>query len=391
MAYRSSPEAQRDELQAFRDSIDCSTVLEKAGFRLDREATAQRSARNLKFRRGDGEIVIVNHEGKGWWSPGDSTSKGDVIKLMQFLHPGLNLGHVRRELRDMVGLAPTYEVRERTKDAPRPQAQRDPSWMWSHREKPGPGSDAWRYLTETRMLTPEILQLANRQDLLREGPRGTAWFAHHDEGGQVTGMEMRGPEYRGFSSGGGGKRLFRLEAEPGQPVSRVVVAEAAITALSFAAMDRLGANSLYLSTAGGMSPDSLTEMKQLLARVARHPEGRLIIAVDNDLQGDRNAEKFRALADEVGLWSGRLSPKAAGEDWNDVLRARGGKEATPTRPFAGQEDTNAPQLVAQAHEGTAGWIDRMEARRAAARSEDGSALAGRRPEPVGPRSASPGL
>ncbi|AOX21615.1 DUF3991 and TOPRIM domain-containing protein [Kozakia baliensis] len=390
MAYRSSPEAQREELQEFRDSVNCSTVLEKEGFRLDRAATAQRSARNLKFRRGEGEIVIVNHEGKGWWSPSDSTSKGDVIKLMQFLHPDMNLGHVRRELRDMIGMQPTYEVRERTKETPRPEVQRDPSWMWSHRAAPQPGSEAWRYLTETRKLTPEILDLANRQNLLREGPKGTAWFAHHDDGGNVTGMEMRGPDYRGFSSGGGGKRLFRMEADPGQPVSRVVVAEAAITALSFAALDRFRSNSLYLSTAGGMSPESLAEMKQLLARVAQHPEARLIIAVDNDHQGDRNAEKFKALADEAGLWSGRLSPKAAGQDWNDVLRARGEKVPAPTRPFSVVADTTATPAALQAHDGTAGWIDRMEARRLVPRA--GGAPTVPRQNETGPtRNATPGM
>ncbi|MDT8873291.1 DUF3991 domain-containing protein [Komagataeibacter rhaeticus] len=48
---------------------------------------------------------------------------------------------------------------------------------------------------------------------LKEGPHGTAWFGHRDADGQFTGMEMRGPDYKGFSTGGVGKRLFGFRAD----------------------------------------------------------------------------------------------------------------------------------------------------------------------------------
>lgn len=357
-------DAQRDELATLRERVRCELVLEREGYRLDKEATAQRSAKNLKFRRGEGEIIIVNHEGKGWWDPTnpDRSARGDVIKLVQHLKPGLNLGHVRRELRNLIGLEPSYEVRERIKPTSFDANQkRDPVWMWEHRNPPQQGSAAWRYLSEERGLPDRILDAAAKQNLLREGPNGTAWFAHRDNRGVFSGMEMRGPEYRGFSTGGIGKRLFRFESDPGVPPSRVVVAEAAINALSFASMDRFSRNTLYLSSGGGMSPESVAELKQVLMDVAKRPEGRLVIAVDNDQQGDHYAAMYSQMAQEVGLWNGRASPKTPGSDWNQVLVARGNKESSAPRPFgelagSATSTTPTPQVAA-------GWVDELKSRK----------------------------
>jgi hypothetical protein len=82
------------ELELFRQSVDCVAVLERmvGGWRLDvRESTR----RALKYRRGEGEIIIVNHDGRGWWDATGS-AKGDVFNLVQHLDPSLNFGGVRK-------------------------------------------------------------------------------------------------------------------------------------------------------------------------------------------------------------------------------------------------------------------------------------------------------
>ena len=78
------------ELDLFRTTINCATLLERLapGWRLDRRGSTRRA---LKYRRGRGEILIVNHDGRGWWDP-QSAAKGDIFDLMQFLDPGLNFG-----------------------------------------------------------------------------------------------------------------------------------------------------------------------------------------------------------------------------------------------------------------------------------------------------------
>ncbi|WP_264784807.1 DUF3991 domain-containing protein, partial [Gluconobacter cerinus] len=60
---------------------------------------------------------------------------------------------------------------------------RDPKYMWKNRQAPRPGSAAWIYLTRDRALPESILHLAIEQGLLREGMKGTAWFAHSNNAG----------------------------------------------------------------------------------------------------------------------------------------------------------------------------------------------------------------
>ena len=71
--------------------------------------------------------------------------------------------------------------------------------------------------------------------VLREGPVGSAWFAHFDRAGAVAHVDVRGPTYKG-SLTGGVKSLFRLPLK-GQPLPRLVLTEAAIDALSLAAIE----------------------------------------------------------------------------------------------------------------------------------------------------------
>ncbi|HME40385.1 MAG TPA: hypothetical protein VKG63_15625 [Steroidobacteraceae bacterium] len=129
-------------------SVSCAALLERLPpvWRLDR---AESTRRNLKYRRGEGEIVIVNHEGRGWWDP-LSDHKGDVFTLVQHLDPGLNFGDARRVLSGFAGIAPTFPEALRTQRARAshiPVAQR---WDW--RPRLSCGSPAWRYLTERRKL-----------------------------------------------------------------------------------------------------------------------------------------------------------------------------------------------------------------------------------------------
>ena len=78
------------------------------------------------------------------------------------------------------------------------------------------GSLVWKYLSEVRHLPASVLQAGRAADILREGPYGSAWFAHHDASRRVTHVEIRGPGYRGALKDGA-KILFRLPSnrDPG--------------------------------------------------------------------------------------------------------------------------------------------------------------------------------
>jgi hypothetical protein len=160
---------------------------------------------------------------------------------------------------------------------------------------------------------------ARAADAVREGPRGSAWFAHRDHAGRLTGIEMRGADYRNFSVGGT-KTLFRL---PGgsDPLPRVTVCESAIDALSLAAIECPRHDTLYAATAGGIGPQTIVALQRLSRDLTADPNGLLIAATDADIAGRRYADRLETLATEAGVRFDTIVPPHGLNDWNDALRA----------------------------------------------------------------------
>jgi hypothetical protein len=308
-------QAKDAELEQFRKGVNCAALLEGwlPSWRLDRRESTRRA---LKYRREEGEVLIVNHDGRGWWDP-QSTAKGDIFDLVQYLDPNLNFGQVRRELRRFVGVAPTFPpaVIGRAKHDPGvPIAAR-----WMMRPRLRRTSAVWAYLAGTRRVPAKVLEAADAADILREGPYGSAWFAHRDDGNRVTHVEIRGPGFKG-SLQGGTKSLFRLSST-GKRHCRLVITEAPIDALSVAAIESIGADTLYAATGGGMGPGTVQAIERLLREMAQYPDALLASATDANRAGERYATRHAELASAAGIAFERLAPPA-GTDWNDVLVQR---------------------------------------------------------------------
>jgi hypothetical protein len=180
------------EIEELRDKVHCAVVLERnqPPWKLDRKESTRLS---LKYRRGKGEILIVSHGGKGWWDP-TTDAKGDVFRLVQRLEPGLTFGHVRKRLREFAGLSPSYPIANRAGGRRRPDlmvAQR-----WAERNPVRPNSPTWQYLLRKRYLPTVVIEAASAARVLREGPVGSAWFAHLDDVGGVAHVDVRGPTYK---------------------------------------------------------------------------------------------------------------------------------------------------------------------------------------------------
>ena len=266
--------------------------------------------------RSKGEILIVSHAGRGWWDP-TSDAKGDVFRLVQRLEPGLSFGHVRKRLRAFAGWLPCFPSADRAgvrKDPARAVAAR-----WAERKVVWSNSPAWRYLRRKRGLSPAIIEAASMAGVLREGPLGSAWFAHFDRAGAAAHVDVRGPTYKG-SLTGGVKSLFRLPLK-GPPLPRLVVAEAAIDALSLAEIENLRGDTLYAATGGGMGPGTLAALEALLVNIAVLPDALFCSATDANGPGDRFADRHQSLARQFGIPFARLRPPLEGGDWNDVLHA----------------------------------------------------------------------
>lgn len=295
---------EKADLEELRGKVACGAVLETAGFAVDPKESTRRA---LKYRRGD-EIIIVIHDGQGWFDP-LSDAKGDVFRLVEHLD-GLPFAAALYVVADLVGFVPSVpqwqrQSRERTPDLSVPE-------RWSARRKPWPGSATWRYLQDERALPDPVLRQAVAEDLLREGPQGSMWAAHRDPSGMVTGWEERGPDWRGFATGGA-KVLFRLGPADGP---RLCVAEAAIDAMSLAALEQQRPDTRYLSTGGGWSPASSEALLDLAIRA----DAFLVAATDNNAQGEIFAARLEALARDAGCQFVRLRPEL--EDWNEDLKAK---------------------------------------------------------------------
>jgi hypothetical protein len=293
----------REELEALRAKVSCEAVLEQAGYELDvRESTR----RAVKYRRG-GDIVIVTHDGRGWFDP-FSDEKSDVFGLAMFLDR-TSFPHAAEAVASLVGFKVS---RPEWKSQRTSRRVDDIVERWRSRRRPSPGSGSWRYLCGERSIPSAILQQAVREGLLREGPFGSMWAAHVDSDRQVVGWEERGPEWRGFSTGGA-KVLFRLGPSN---ANRLCLTEAAIDAMSLAALEGSREGTLYLSTGGGWSPATDAALCELAVR----PGLTLVAATDGNSQGEVYAERLRALASVSGCDWLRLRPPA--EDWNKVVQIR---------------------------------------------------------------------
>jgi hypothetical protein len=309
----------QEELAHLRATVNCATILERVstGWQLDQPGSSRKA---LKFRRGPGEIVIVNHEGRGWFDP-LSEAKGDIFDLMLHLDPALNFGQVCQRLRIVAGIPFTYP--ETGKRPPREANVAPPAQRWAACRRLRRGSAVWRYLTETRCLPETVLEAAVAADAVREGPYACAWFAHRDHGGALTGIEMRGPEFRGFIADGA-KSLFRMGGGSG-PLPRVAIFEAPIDALSMAAFEQLRSDTIYVATAGGMGPDTIIALNQLFDDLASQPDAIVAIGTDNDNAGERHANRLGELIEAANIRWERVKPPGEAKDWNQFLQIQASK------------------------------------------------------------------
>lgn len=289
------------ELAELRQRVDCRTVLERAGWEMDGKESSRRA---VKYRQGAGRIIIVTHEGKGWFDPLDD-KRGDVIALAQHVWGG-TLGHARKNLRPLAGIAPKLVPLRRGADVVPIEGDK----LWHQARQLRQGSQAWAYLTEQRGLPAATIERVLQVGALREGVYGTIWAQHQGISGQITGWEMRGPSYKGFSKGGT-KTLFWLGHPP--VADRVVVTESAIDAMSLASIEDWLDGTLYASTGGGFGPETEAALRGLLPQHAK-----LVAATDRGIGGELLAARLEELAGCCGVAFDRLLPEA--KDWNEQIK-----------------------------------------------------------------------
>ncbi len=295
---------EKADIETLRARVGCAAMLEHQGFAIDlKESTRQA----VKFRRAD-DIIIVIHGDKGWFDA-RSDAKGDVFALASYLLGG-GFSEALVAVCGLVAYQPTLPAWKQS--ACHLNVDASVVERWERRKRPWRASATWTYLTQSRAIPWRVVREAIDADLIREGPYGSMWAKHADGAEQVVGWEERGPDWRGFATGGA-KQLFRFGAPTAR---RICVTEAAIDAMSLAAIEEMREDTLYVSTGGGWSP--LTA--QALETIAVQRETQLVAATDSNVQGEVFADRIRQMADAAGCDYWRLKPRV--EDWNEELKER---------------------------------------------------------------------
>jgi hypothetical protein len=299
---------QVDELERFKREINFVEVAESMGYQLVK-INSTKACKVMKS--GSDTIVIATDASDGhgiYFSTGDDADNGTVIDFL-LRRTRSNLGQIRKELRGWMPGA----VRPSPKRKPVAERPEQPQPVERDRAKllarfAGLTPYIGRYLTSTRKVDRAVIDAFR---VLQDG-HGNACFPHRDPTG-VSGWESKNKGFTGFSEGGN-KSLFLARLDDA-PVTRIVVAEAAIDLLSWSQFKH-AQGTVYVSTGGSFSPE---QMEQLRAAFARNPGAEIVLAQDGDSGGDRMAAQVRELAPPGATVTRDRPPQ--GLDWNDVLRS----------------------------------------------------------------------
>jgi hypothetical protein len=316
----------RDELKEFKQRINLTEYAAAYGYQLDRKASSRNSA-VMKHAGGD-KLIVAKAEDGNWiyFSVHDSADNGSIIDFEQRRQGG-TLGDVRKSLRNwMSGSLPPHISR------PSPELfvpRLDPvrKSILAVRvcyEAMSPIDGRHDYLEHERKIPVNILTDPLFADRIRVDQHGNAIFPHFNQRDGLCGYEVKNRDFTGFASGGVKGLWFSQAISLSR---RLIIAETAIDALSYAALkDQPG--SRYVSTGGELNPDQPVLLEAAMKKL---PNGsRIILAVDQDAGGDKIGARIEAILGMVNRPDLVLNydrPITANSDWNDVLRTTA---STPT-------------------------------------------------------------
>jgi hypothetical protein len=277
---------------------------------------------------GGDKIVIAKQEDGHWvyFSVRDPADHGTIIDFEQRRHGG-TLYEVREALRPWLGGSMPRGVA-------RPSAasfvarldpiRKDVIAVRVRYEAMQPIDGQHDYLENGRKIPAHILTDPLFADRIRTDEHRSAIFPHFNQRDGLCGYEIKNYSFTSFASGGV-KGLWASRIGPDD--RRLVIAETAIDALSYAAI-KGQSYSRYVSTAGELSPDQMLLLEAAMRKLP--PHGQIILAVDHDAGGDKLSARIEAIFQALGrshLSLVRDVPLTAGEDWNDQLRTPKGTRA----------------------------------------------------------------
>lgn len=314
------------ELEAFKTGINLTAYMAaEHGYQLDRKESSRNSA---VMRGADGDKLIVARGHDGHWiyfSVRDDADHGSIIDFLQKRRPG-SLGQVRQALRPWIGATPPKVPTAGSFAARLDPASRDRAQVMAQYARFAPAGPH-PYLTYERYIPAHVLESPRFATRIRRDERGNAVFPHYDREG-LCGYELKNAGFTGFAKHGAKGLWF---SAIGKTDTRLVFAESAIDALSYAALHG-DAHTRYASIGGELNPHQPALIR---ATVRSLPQGASVVAaMDADEPGRVFAGRIRAIAAGEGRALTLHEPPREGTDWNDALRQRGGEGIGAVSPDA---------------------------------------------------------
>jgi hypothetical protein len=305
------------ELEAFKRQIDLRQFAVSLGYQIDRRESWRGST---VLRRGADKIVLKRN-GNGqyvFFSVRDDDDNGTVIDFLQ-RRQNLSLGAVRQILRPWIGrqtASPQFPILE-------PTSPNRIRVEYAYRRM----ADAQRYpyLEHERGVPAAVLLAPRFAGRMRIDSRGNTVFPHFDAAG-LCGYEIKNRGFTGFAAGGQ-KGLWLSHTR--RDDRRLILAESAIDALSYAALFPDARDQTRYASLGGKP--SLRQTGLVQATIAKLPEGAEIVAAfDADPAGRTLVGRIRDAVARLAGTTGRSDlifkahlPAEEGEDWNSMLQNGG--------------------------------------------------------------------
>ena len=170
------------------------------------------------------------------------------------------------------------------------------------------------YLELNRQISNKTLMNDLFRDKIFKDKYNNVCFPHYNKLG-FSGFEKKNKRFNGFSEGG--KRGLWFSNKP-QECNKIIICESAIDALSYYELKK-EKNAQYISIGGQLSYEQLDLIKVVLEK---NKDKEIILAVDNDKQGEKYIEKIKEVAKEVKHDNVIVDIPENKKDWNDELKCQ---------------------------------------------------------------------
>ena len=296
-----------DELDLFKKNIDLREFAASEGYFLDKKKSSQTSS---VMRNVDGDKLVMAKDSKSsnyiYFSVRNPLDNGTIIDFLKNRNGG-NLGQIRKILRGWLGLSapkiklPTFE--------PLKPASKDTREAVIYYEKANYFSDSpfleWRGLNRILINSPRF------KHCFKVDSWGNVLFPHYNRDG-LCGFEKKNYKFTGYA-GGGVKGLWSSICF--KEDTCLVISESAIDGLSYQALHNIPL-ARFVSVGGSMNPDQLELLALAMNKMVG---GEVLLAFDNDLDGEKMADQVKVIA-PAGVNVLRPLPKS--KDWNQELKNR---------------------------------------------------------------------